>query len=361
MNNYLTILAACSSTKDYPMAHNTSIANFFLQSGGNCCSEGKYGKDVMSEESLNKLLDYISLPFLEFPKTICRWSLHIQILTNFEKCYSIYPESTLEKITLLFHRHILSIMKVGFDSNMTIYEHAEPSRVGFTPLGFATKELRPALMGALINSGASLTYGQIYKDGDVTKYYPLFFLLKDPNLSNSETKQNIVDRCVKILKNNNCNLNEECEHDQLTEGYPYLEKVTRITPMVHAAHNGNYCVLRSLVYAKAEMDWKVKEEHNCGASNVLHLAAKTIGNWVHASHLIYLGADFQAKDKEGRTAYEVALQKNPDDTYRAEKFKENGYILAVSESIKRQLPVVLVNITLEYLNFPVLKIKSRRL
>lgn len=224
------------------------------------------------------------------PKEKCEeypWASHISKLKLCEGLFRNSSTFSMEKATIIFQQHFESLKKMGFDVN------AELTGEGCTPLGWAVLSKSPALLAALINSGAPVCVAKNSKVSVTTT--PLHWVCW------GHGKESLIVECVEILIKNGCDPNtRELEINS-------QDKLQKLIPLWYAAHLDKKAVVKTLVKAKADINFETN--HVDGDSTALQTAAFSCRYLSTVQTLVELGADLFAVNSKKQTAAAIARDK----------------------------------------------------
>lgn len=312
-------------------------------------SNDRAGIPAISEDFLAEILNHfethhfetqgIPLPF-SLGRHKYKWVFHMSKLRTLDMKVRCSKKFNMEAVIRIFSKHLEFMIKQGFEVNAELLHQDK------TPLGSAALNRCPALIGALIRVGANVNYGSysVYADGRVSSSSPLKGLHFNSLEKRSEEGQELIDQCIEILTANGCDPNAHVQ-DPI-----YVNQ--RLTPLWYAAHFGETGTVRSLVKAKADIDFETN--HIFGDSTALQASVYEphFANLATTKALVELGADLFIKNKEGKTAADIAKDKKLSTIAC---FLDKAMVDFIAETrvsfLAYDIPSVLINIIGEYLNF----------
>lgn len=294
---------------------------------------------VISEAYLAKILKLLETQGIPLPRkpdlNIYKWFFHLSRLENLEKCVRKSEKFNIEVVEKIFTTHLEFIIKQGFDVNKKLQSQDN------TPLGSAARSKCPGLIGALINVGANVKYGSVYTDGRSSS--PLYEVVHNPIQDESVDRQKLIDQCIEILVKNGCDPNTYKQNPQ--------KPSERLTPLWYAAHFGEEVTVRSLVRAKADINFETN--HLFGDSTPLQASVyeKNFANLATTKALVELGADLFIKNSAGYTAADIAKEQGQTEIACYLDKSMNDYRRKTHNTLKKHFLPALISIIMDYLFF----------
>lgn len=257
------------------------------------------------------------------------WECYLKRLSKVEREFRASKQFNFDKTIKFFQFNIAWIKELGFMIN-------EPfslllGAVSRTPIGTATYEKCPALVGALVSCGSNVNCGIQYNS--IPDSSPLHSLI------DGNDTQELIDQCVDILVSHGCDPN----------GTAYKQK--EHSPLWHAASKGQPKVVRALVKAKADINLRNVFDLYGSPPTALLVSAQS-SNLATVKALVELGADLFAKNGYKRTA--AVLARSSDHFDRA-AFLDKSVAVFIDGTrqtlLKYSIPKDLINIIFGYADF----------
>lgn len=255
-----------------------------------------------------------------------KWCNHLIRLCKLETCHRNSKTFDIQRLVRIFYMHIEFLKRENFTVNENLNGQTLTveglSSVDFTPIALAVNKSAPALLTALIKSGADVNCA--YKDGSRS---PLHFIPE----KGSDT---INDEMITILTENGCD--------------PNARKSNYSSPLWCMALRGHTRNVRSLVRAKANVNLLGRD---CLTSPLQEAAS--MGFFPTVKAIVEFGGDlFYKKNNAGRiftdgrlTAEELARTKD----HLQKDYLQIAKYLGIRMTLLNYIPVSAVSkIVLEY-------------
>lgn len=288
-----------------------------------------------------------------------RWHYHMLNLEELEIRFRNSHEYTSEKAIEIFHIHFEElkkyVFKEPFSANLKLFSHTVGEEYYLTPIGYAYSRKLPALIHALIKSGANRDCGFISTMKNVPLYLreisPLSLMYYTPHKEHSFYTpfqlHKLKELCTKILLDHEANPNAFV-----------LGEETGTTVLNMSVFKNDHEMITLLVSSKAEINPSQQS-----VINPLKVAVTKSPSLDTVKTLIQLGADIFSLDSETRTFEDFSLThskviENSSKEGAATSIKISEYLKdAKIRIIKRSettlldlhIPQVLIDIIINYL------------